>query len=78
MGLARKLGLLLVALGVAGAAIGWFLSAPVRLDTETLAAMGEGDAARGRRIFFPAAALPATPSRNRWETPGCNCLAGWS
>ncbi|RWM13766.1 MAG: c-type cytochrome [Mesorhizobium sp.] len=38
-------------LGAAGAVAGWFLSAPVRLDTETLAQLGPGDAARGKRIF---------------------------
>ncbi|HEY5817366.1 MAG TPA: cytochrome c [Mesorhizobium sp.] len=75
MGLARKLGLLLVALGVAGAAIGWFLSAPVRLDTETLAAMGEGDAARGRRIFFSGGcsschAKPKSVGDARLQLPG--------
>ncbi|ESZ47838.1 cytochrome c [Mesorhizobium sp. RSR565B] len=38
-------------LGVVGAGAGWFLSAPVKLDTGTLAQLGPGDAARGKRIF---------------------------
>ncbi|MER9425269.1 cytochrome c [Mesorhizobium sp. M0317] len=38
-------------LGVVGAGAGWLLSAPVKLDTDTLAQLGPGDAARGRRIF---------------------------
>ena len=42
----------LVALGAAGAVAGWFLSAPQRLDAATLAELGQGDAMRGKRIFF--------------------------
>ncbi|ESY29747.1 MULTISPECIES: cytochrome c [unclassified Mesorhizobium] len=38
-------------LGVVGAGAGWLLSAPVKLDTDTLAQLGPGDAARGKRIF---------------------------
>ncbi|MER8916487.1 cytochrome c [Mesorhizobium sp. M0761] len=38
-------------LGVVGAGAGWLLSAPVKLDTGTLAQLGPGDAARGKRIF---------------------------
>lgn len=44
-----------VALGVivvAGAAAAWFLSAPKRLDAQTVAALGEGDATRGERMFW--------------------------
>ncbi|MER8663798.1 cytochrome c [Mesorhizobium sp. M1148] len=40
-----------LALGVVGAGAGWLLSAPVKLDTGTLAQLGPGDAARGKRIF---------------------------
>lgn len=47
----RVLGVLIV-LAVAAAAAGWFLSAPQRLDAGELAALGEGDAARGERIFW--------------------------
>ncbi|TPM37500.1 cytochrome c [Mesorhizobium sp. B2-3-4] len=39
-------------LGVAGAAAGWLLSAPVRLDAAVLAQLGPGDAAKGKRIFY--------------------------
>ena len=38
-------------LGGVGAVAGWLLSAPVKLDAETLAQLGPGDAARGKRIF---------------------------
>lgn len=40
-----------LALAVAGAAAGWVLSAPERLDAQTLAGLGSGDAANGERIF---------------------------
>lgn len=48
----RKLLTALVVLAAIAAAAGWFLSAPQRLDAETIAAMGDGDAQRGRRMFF--------------------------
>ncbi|UVK44482.1 cytochrome c [Mesorhizobium sp. AR07] len=48
----KKLVGALVVLGGVGAVAGWFLSAPVRLDSETLAKLGPGDAARGKRIFY--------------------------
>ena len=75
MGLARKLGLIIVALGAAGAAMGWFLSVPVRLDAGTLAAMGDGDATRGRRIFFAGGcsschAKPKSVGDARLQLPG--------
>src|SRR6476620_11655521 len=47
----RKLGAAVIVLGGAGAAAGWVLSAPVRLDAATVAELGPGDAPRGRRIF---------------------------
>ena len=47
----RKLVGAVIVLGGAGAAAGWVLSAPVRLDAATVAELGPGDAARGRRIF---------------------------
>jgi len=47
----RKLVGAVIVLGGAGAAAGWVLSAPVRLDAAAVAALGPGDAARGRRIF---------------------------
>ncbi|MHA6685144.1 cytochrome c [Mesorhizobium sp. A556] len=47
----RKLvGAAILAAGVVALA-GWFLSAPERLDAQTLALLGPGDAARGERIF---------------------------
>lgn len=49
--LAKLAGAALV-LGGAGAVAGWVLSAPVRLDSQELAAIGPGDAARGERIFY--------------------------
>lgn len=52
MGLARKIALTIVGLGLVGAAVGFYLTAPVRLDAETLAAVGDGDAAKGERIFW--------------------------
>jgi len=39
-------------LAAAGAAAGWLLSAPVRLDAAVLAQLGPGDAAKGKRIFY--------------------------
>lgn len=52
MGLFAKLigGAALV--GVAGAGVGWFLSAPQYVEAETIAALGTGDATRGERIFW--------------------------
>ncbi|TIP05312.1 MAG: cytochrome C, partial [Mesorhizobium sp.] len=41
-----------IVLGGAGAVAGWALSAPVRLDAATVAQLGPGDAAKGKRIFF--------------------------
>lgn len=48
----RKLLVALLILAVIGAAVGWFLSAPKRLDAETLAQLGEGEPRRGERIFW--------------------------
>ncbi|CAN7372441.1 c-type cytochrome [Mesorhizobium caraganae] len=52
MALLKKLVGAALVLGVAGAGAGWLLSAPVKLDTDTLAQLGSGDAARGKRIFY--------------------------
>ncbi|RVB02226.1 cytochrome C, partial [Mesorhizobium sp. M7A.F.Ca.CA.004.02.1.1] len=46
----KKLVGAVVILGGVGAVAGWVLSAPVTLDRETLAKLGPGDAARGKRI----------------------------
>lgn len=51
MGLLAKLAGAVLVLGGAGAVAAWFLSAPIRLDAQELAALGTGDAARGERIF---------------------------
>lgn len=48
----RKLVGAALVLGVAGAAAGWLLSAPVRLDADIVAQLRPGDAARGKRIFY--------------------------
>lgn len=47
-----KLGLGLAALAAAGAAVGWALTAPDPLDAAEIAALPQGDAARGERIFY--------------------------
>jgi mono/diheme cytochrome c family protein len=49
--LKKLVGVALV-LGGVGAAAGWLLSAPVRLETTVLAQLGPGDAAKGKRIFY--------------------------
>jgi mono/diheme cytochrome c family protein len=46
----KKLAAALVVVAAAGSA-GWFLSAPEKLDPQTLAQLGTGDATRGERIF---------------------------
>lgn len=48
----RRLLIALILLAAVAAAVGWVLSAPQRLDAQALAAIGEGDATKGRRIFF--------------------------
>jgi mono/diheme cytochrome c family protein len=52
MALLKKLVGAALVLGVAGAGACWLLSAPVKLDTDTLAQLGPGNAARGKRIFY--------------------------
>ncbi|MDX8531182.1 cytochrome c [Mesorhizobium sp. VK25A] len=48
----RKLVGAVIVLGGAAGAAGWVLSAPVRLDDGTVAQLGPGDAAKGKRIFY--------------------------
>ncbi|MER8584900.1 cytochrome c [Mesorhizobium sp. M1338] len=48
----KKLVGALVVLGGVGAAAGWVLSAPVKLNSETLAKLGPGDVVKGKRIFY--------------------------
>jgi mono/diheme cytochrome c family protein len=52
VGVAKTLGLVAFAAVVAGAGAFWFLSAPQRLDAETIAQLEGGDATRGERIFW--------------------------
>ncbi|BCG96053.1 cytochrome c [Mesorhizobium sp. 131-2-1] len=71
----KKLSGAVVALGAAGAVAGWFLSAPVRLDAATVAQLGPGDAARGKRIFYAGGctschAKPGAKGEARLELTG--------
>ena len=52
MALLRKLLVAGGAVTAAGAAVFWLATAPGGLDAATLAAMGEGDAARGEQVFW--------------------------
>ncbi|MCO6386026.1 cytochrome c [Aliihoeflea sp. 40Bstr573] len=49
---ATKIGLTVAALAIACAAAGWALTSPNRLSAEELAALPEGNAAAGERIFW--------------------------
>jgi mono/diheme cytochrome c family protein len=49
--LKRLVGAALIVVG-AGAAAAWFLSAPEKLDAQTLAQLGPGDTVKGKRIFY--------------------------
>ncbi|MEQ8452400.1 MAG: cytochrome c [Nitratireductor sp.] len=49
-----RLALVLVVLGVAGGLVLFYLSGPNRLPREAVAALPEGDAARGERMFWAA------------------------
>jgi mono/diheme cytochrome c family protein len=48
----KKISGAVLVLGGIGAVAGWFLSAPVKLGTETPARLGTGDAVKGKRIFY--------------------------
>ena len=48
----RKLALAAAVLAVGGAGVFWLLTGPNRLSTQAVAALPEGDAARGERIFW--------------------------
>lgn len=50
---ARILAFLVIAAAIAAAA-GWFLSAPQRLDAETIASLPEGNAENGEAVFWAA------------------------
>ncbi|MBZ9808769.1 cytochrome c [Mesorhizobium sp. BR1-1-9] len=62
-------------LGGAGAVAAWTLSAPVKLDAETLAKLAPGDAVRGKRIFYAGGctschAKPGSKGDERLELVG--------
>ncbi|MDX8451918.1 cytochrome c [Mesorhizobium sp. VK9D] len=48
----KKLVGAVIVLGGGAAVAAWVLSAPVRLDADTVAQLGPGDAAKGKRIFY--------------------------
>lgn len=48
----KKLAAAVVVLGLAAGAAGWFLSAPQKLPDDALAAMPQGDPARGELVFW--------------------------
>lgn len=64
-----------IVLGGVGAIAGWALSAPVRLDAETLAKLAPGDAVKGKRIFYAGGcsschAKPGAQGQARLELAG--------
>ncbi len=64
-----------IVLGGVGAIAGWALSAPVRLDADTLAKLAPGDATKGKRIFFAGGcsschARPGAEGQARLELAG--------
>ena len=65
----------IVALAGVGAVAAWFVSAPVRLDAGTVAALGNGDAKRGERIFW-AGGCTSCHARPKSEGPARLELAG--
>lgn len=75
MGLAGKLLCSAAIIGCICAVAGWSLSAPVRLDADTVARLGTGDATKGRRIFFAGGcaschARPKSEGEARLELAG--------
>jgi mono/diheme cytochrome c family protein len=52
MAIFRKLLASAAVVAVAGGVALWFLSAPDRLDAETVAGLGDGDATRGEQVFW--------------------------
>jgi mono/diheme cytochrome c family protein len=74
----RLVGKLVAAAAILGgvcAAGFWFLTIPHRLDPQTVAALGEGDATRGQRIFW-AGGCTSCHSRPRSEGDARLELAG--
>lgn len=75
MGFFRKIVGAALVLGGVGAVAGWFLSAPVTLSADAIAAAGTGDAARGKRIFAAGGcaschARPQAEGEQRLELAG--------
>lgn len=75
MRLLRRLIVALAAVGVAGAVVVWFLSAPRTLDAAALAAVPAGDAGRGELVFNAGGcsschARPGSPDEARLELAG--------
>jgi mono/diheme cytochrome c family protein len=75
MGVLRKLIISALALGVVGGATFWLVTAPVRLDAKSIAALGSGDAVRGERIFW-AGGCASCHSRPKSEGAARLELAG--
>lgn len=71
----RNLAVAALVLGAAIGSAGWILSAPNPVDAETLAELGPGDAASGRRIFFAGGcaschAKPGSQGDERFQLGG--------
>jgi mono/diheme cytochrome c family protein len=54
MGLVRNAAVAIAVLAAAGVAVGWVLSAPDPLSEAEIASLPQGDAERGRDVFFAA------------------------
>ncbi|HEV7417151.1 MAG TPA: cytochrome c [Tianweitania sediminis] len=70
-----KLGWAAVGLVAVAAGAGWFLTAPQRVSSDVVAALGPGDAEAGRRIFFAGGcaschAAPGSEGEALLELPG--------
>ena len=70
-----RTGLILCGLGGLAAGAAWFLSAPEPISSQTIAALTEGDAEAGRRVFFAGGcaschAKPGSEGNARFELPG--------
>lgn len=75
MGVLNRLAVVALALGCAGAAAFWWLTAPEKVDRNELAALGAGDAVRGQRIF-DAGGCASCHARPKAEGDGRLQLAG--
>ena len=75
MRLLRKLFLAAIVLGILAVAAFWVLTMPDRLDAQTVAALSNGDAARGERIFW-AGGCSSCHAKAKSEGPAKLELAG--